>query len=75
MTTTAKRFSTTNNRLAAFEKRYPDSFLLKYIGECKSGKKIIGHELMTMLDILLADLDSPEYRFDTTEAQDRKSVV
>lgn len=70
MTTTTMRSRITSNR-----KRYPDSFLLKYIDECKSGKQIIGHELMAMLDILLADLDNPEYRFDVREAHKRINFI
>lgn len=39
------------------------SFLIEYYNLCKSGQKVIGNELMTMLDILIADMSSPEYRF------------
>ena len=41
--------------------QYPDSFLLEYVEKCKDGEIIIGHELMAMLDILINDMDDPQY--------------
>ena len=53
------------NRLRS---KYPDSYLLEYIEQCKSGDILIGHELMLMLDILLSHFDNPEIRFETADA-------
>ncbi len=47
------------------------SWLIEYIGKCKTGEILIGHELMAMLDILLGDLDNPDYRFELNEAHKR----
>lgn len=46
--------------------QHPDSWLLEYIGKCKSGEILIGHELMQELDIHLALFDDPDIRFDWT---------
>lgn len=39
------------------------SFLLEYYNLCKGGKKIVGRELLTTLDMLIADMNNPEYRY------------
>lgn len=39
------------------------SYLIEYYKACKRGDKIIGRELMTTLDGLIADIQRPEYRF------------
>jgi phage terminase large subunit-like protein len=51
------------------------SWLLEYIGKCKTGEILIGHELMTMLDILLKHLEDPEIRFELAEAQKRIKFI
>lgn len=47
------------------------SYLVEYYQKCKSGEIIIGRELMAQLQMLMDDLDNPEYRFDLTEAHKR----
>jgi phage terminase large subunit-like protein len=59
------------NDIKALRIQYPDSFLFEYIEKCKSGEIVIGKELMLMLDILVNDMDDPQYRFDTAEAHKR----
>ena len=44
------------------------SYLLEYREAIRSGEIIAGIELTTELDNLIADLDDPEYRYDTTKA-------
>lgn len=51
------------------------SFLLEYIDKCKSGEIIIGHELMIMLDILLAHFDDPNIRIDFNDAHKRIKFI
>ncbi len=64
--------------------KYPGSFLLEYIEECKTGNIIIGKELMMMLDILLEHFIDPyhfydelqsEIRFDTEESDIRIKFI
>lgn len=45
-----------------------NGYLESYYHDCKSGKFIIGHELMLTLDQLMVDLVSDEYVYDTTYA-------
>lgn len=47
------------------------SFLVEYYEKCKAGEIVIGRELMKQLEMLMADIDDPQYRFDPTEAQRR----
>jgi phage terminase large subunit-like protein len=47
------------------------SFLLEYILKCKSGETLIGHELMQMLDILVAHFDNPDITVDFEDAHKR----
>lgn len=61
--------------LAAYTYNGEKSWLIEYIAKCKTGEVIIGRELMAMLDILLEDLENPEYRFDTTEAHKRIKFI
>lgn len=51
------------------------SFLLEYIHKCKSGEIIIGHELMTMLDILLTHFDDPEIKVEFDDAHKRIKFI
>ncbi len=51
------------------------SWLIQYIGKCKSGEIIIGHELMLMLDILLSHFDDPEIRFELEDAHKRIKFI
>lgn len=44
------------------------SWLLKYREAISNGEFIVGQELLTALDMYIADLDNPEYIYDTTKA-------
>jgi phage terminase large subunit-like protein len=51
------------------------SYLIEYYEKCKAGKILIGKELMTMLEILMADMEDPAYRFDPAEAHKRITFI
>jgi phage terminase large subunit-like protein len=51
------------------------SWLLEYIGKCKSGEEIIGRELMLMLDILLTHFDDPDIKIDFADAHKRIKFI
>lgn len=51
------------------------SYLVEYYEKCKSGEIIIGRELMMQLEMLMQDMDDPQYRFDTTEAHKRINFI
>jgi phage terminase large subunit-like protein len=51
------------------------SWLLEYIGKCKNGEIIIGHELMQMLDILLDNFNDPNIRVEFTDARKRIKFI
>jgi len=51
------------------------SWLLEYIGKCKSGEIVIGHELMQMLDILLSHFDNPDIKFEMEDAHKRIKFI
>jgi phage terminase large subunit-like protein len=51
------------------------SWLLEYIGKCKSGDEVIGRELMLMLDILLAHFDDPGIKIVFTDAHKRIKFI
>jgi len=51
------------------------SWLLEYIGKCKSREIIIGHELMQQLDMLLEHFNDPDIRIDFTEAHKRIKFI
>ena len=44
------------------------TFLEEYRELIREGKIIVGVEMLTELDNLIADLDNPEYKYDTTKA-------
>lgn len=44
------------------------TWLYKYYSAIKSGEIVAGHELISELERLIADLDNPKYYYDTTEA-------
>lgn len=48
-----------------------NNFLEQYYEDCKSGKEVIGHELMLQLEILMEDMNSEDYVYDTTDADIR----
>lgn len=52
-----------------------NSFLLEYTQKCKSGKIMVGRELIAQLDMLLEDMERPEYRFDPTDAHKRINFI
>jgi phage terminase large subunit-like protein len=51
------------------------SWLLEYIGKCKSGESLIGRELMQMLDMLLSHFDNSDIRFETQDAHKRIKFI
>lgn len=59
------------NKLDKQLKRYPNSWLLEYMSLCFAGQKIVGKEMLAMLEILLDDFDNPEYQFDLAEPHKR----
>lgn len=44
------------------------SYLLQYREAIRKGEILAGYEMITELDNLIADLDDPQYRYDTTKA-------
>lgn len=48
-----------------------NNFLEQYYEDCKSGKEVIGHELMLQLEHLMEDMNSEDYVYDTTDADIR----
>ena len=52
-----------------------NSYLVEYYERCKAGDILIGRELMTLLDMLMEDMDRPEYQFDVTEAHKRIKFI
>lgn len=51
------------------------SYLIEYYNKCKSGEILIGKELMTMLEILMDDMNNPVYKFDIKEAHKRIKFI
>lgn len=51
------------------------SWLLEYIGKCKSGEIIIGHELMLEFDLILDDFNNPEIKIEFDEADKRIKFI
>ena len=47
------------------------SYFSEYLSEIRSGKIIVGRELMTELERLEQDLENPRFRYDTTDAEKR----
>ena len=62
-------------KLADYIIHYPNSFLLEYIGRCKSGEILVGHELIQMLDILLSHFDDQKITIDFTDAHKRIKLI
>ena len=52
-----------------------NGYLEQYYADIKSGKEIVGAELQLELDNLIADMDSEEFIFDTTEADRRIDFI
>lgn len=52
-----------------------NGFLEKYYVNCKKGIHIVGNELMLALEKLIADMNSDEYIYDTTEADKRIDFI
>lgn len=52
-----------------------NGYLEEYHRLCKSGEIVIGYELQQELDKLIAEMDSEEYIFDTTEADLRINFI
>ena len=51
------------------------SYFEEYLSEIRSGKIIVGRELLTELEQLEDDLKNPRYRYDTAEAEKRIRFV
>ena len=47
------------------------SYFAQYLSEIRNGKIIIGRELMTELEKLESDMNNPNYRYDTADAEKR----
>lgn len=45
-----------------------NGYLEEYYQKCKSGEILVGQELMQELENLIADMDNPDYYYDTTDA-------
>lgn len=52
-----------------------NGYLEQYYQDCKSGKEIVGFELMLQLEQLMNDLQSHEFIYDTTEADRRIDFI
>ena len=52
-----------------------NGYLEQYYQDCKSGKEIVGFELMLQLEQLMQDLQSHEFIYDTTEADRRIDFI
>lgn len=52
-----------------------NNYLEEYYSEIKSGKIVVGYELQLELDKLMAEMDSEEFIFDTTEADKRIDFI
>jgi phage terminase large subunit-like protein len=55
--------------------RKTNGFLEQYYQDCKSGKEVIGFELMLELEQLMQDMESDEFIYDTTEADKRIDFI
>lgn len=52
-----------------------ESYLIRYREAIRSGEIVAGHELITELDNLIADLDNPAYTYDTRDAELRITFI
>ncbi len=52
-----------------------NSYLVEYYEKCKSGEIIVGKELMATLEMLMRDMESPLYQFDTAKAHKRIKFI
>ena len=52
-----------------------NGYLEEYYQKCKSGEIIVGQELMQELENLIADMDNPDYYYDTTDAKDCTAIL
>ena len=52
-----------------------NGFLEAYYNDCKSGKEVVGLELMMMLSKLMSDMNEDEYIYDTKDADTRISFI
>ena len=51
------------------------SYFAEYLSEIRSGKIIVGRELMAELERLEADLSDPRYQYDTADAEKRIAFI
>ena len=51
------------------------SYFTEYLSEIRSGKIIVGRELMTELERLEGDLEDPRFRYDTADAEKRINFI
>jgi phage terminase large subunit-like protein len=63
------------HNVLTYEYKGTHSFLLEYMGKCKSGEIIIGNELMIELDRLLAHFDDPEIKIDFEDGHKRIKFI
>lgn len=52
-----------------------NSFLAEYYDECKSGKILIGRELLKQLEMLMEDLENPLFKFNLDEPHKRIKFI
>ncbi|SFB62641.1 Phage terminase-like protein, large subunit, contains N-terminal HTH domain [Cohnella sp. OV330] len=52
-----------------------ESFLLEYMRQCRSGEIVVGQELLQMFDILTANLEDPEIRFEPEDGHKRIKFI
>lgn len=52
-----------------------NGYLEQYYQDCKSGKEVVGFELMLELEQLIQDMESDEFIYDTTEADIRIDFI
>ncbi|MDF2534405.1 MAG: phage Terminase [Bacillales bacterium] len=58
-----------------YEYQGTHSFLLEYIGKCKSGDIIIGQELMQMFEVLLSHFENPDINIDFEDGHKRINFI
>ena len=61
--------------LSDLRQQYPDSWLLEYIDECRSGEIIVGREIFQEFDILLGNFGEESVRFELEDAHKRIKFI
>jgi len=52
-----------------------NSYLVEYYEKCKTGEIIVGKEILIGLELLMEDMEDPQYKFDLTEAHKRINFI